>query len=95
MHRGVAAGLAWLAYSLWPLGLAFSPSVPLWLRRGSATVVVVLAVLVAWFTVQLITGGTWYGTSQRIVMLVQSVWPVVVAAAVLTYRPGAVAAEKS
>ena len=47
----------------------------------------------AWFTVQLITSGTWYGTSQRIVMLVQSVWPVVVAAAVLTHRPGARAAE--
>ena len=90
----VAAGLAWLAYSLWPLGLAFSPSVPPWLRRASAIVVVVLAVLVAWFTVQLITSGTWYGTSQRIVMLVQSVWPVVVAAAVLTHRPGARVADR-
>jgi hypothetical protein len=83
----VAGGLAWLAYSFWPLGLAWSPSVPPWLRRGSLIVVAVLAVLVAWFAVQLVTSGTWYGTSQRIVMLVQAVWPIVVAAAVLAHRP--------
>ncbi|MEJ2888876.1 DUF998 domain-containing protein [Actinomycetospora aeridis] len=75
----VSAGLAWAAFTLWPLGLAASPTVDRRLRVGSVAVVVVLAVLVAWFTVQLVTDGTWYGLSQRIVILVQAVWPVVVA----------------
>ena len=83
----VAAGLAWVAFTTWPLGLAFSPSVAPRLRWASAVVVAVLVVLVGWFAVQLVTSGTWYGTSQRIVMLVQAVWPIVVAAAVLTHRP--------
>lgn len=83
----VAAGLAWAAFTTWPLGLAFSPSVEPRLRVASALVVAVLFVLVGWFAVQLVTSGTWYGTSQRIVMLVQAVWPIVVAAAVLAHRP--------
>jgi hypothetical membrane protein len=75
----VAGGLAWLAYTLWPLGLARSPAIDPALRRGSAVAVAVLAVLVAWFAFQLITSGPWYGPSQRVVLLAQTVWPVVVA----------------
>lgn len=77
-----AGGLAWLAYTTWPLGLARSPAVEPRLRRSSAVVTAVLAVLVAWFTFQLVTDGSWYGPSQRIVFLAQAVWPVVVAATV-------------
>ncbi|GAA4783724.1 hypothetical protein GCM10023200_16530 [Actinomycetospora chlora] len=85
VHMG-AAGLAWLAFTLWPLGLALSPAVNPRLRRASALAVVVLALLVAWFAVELITTGPWYGVSQRVVVLAQAVWPVVVASAVLGRR---------
>ncbi|HSK61187.1 MAG TPA: DUF998 domain-containing protein, partial [Actinomycetospora sp.] len=78
----VAGSLAWLAYTLWPLGLARSPAVDPGLRRASAIAVAVLAVLLAWFAFQLVTDGPWYGPSQRIALLAQAVWPVVVAARV-------------
>lgn len=77
----VAAGLAWLFFSTWPLGLAFSSSVEPRLRWASGIAVVVLAVLVGWFTVELVTDGPWYGLSQRVVVLAQAVWPIVVTAA--------------
>jgi hypothetical membrane protein len=86
VHMG-AAGLAWLAFTLWPLGLALSPTVTPRLRRASVLAVVVLALLVAWFSVELVTTGPWYGLSQRVVVLAQAVWPVVVASAVLGRRP--------
>ena len=82
----VAGGLAWVAYTTWPLGLARSPAVDPRLRRSSAIVAAVLAVLVAWFAFQLITSGPWYGPSQRIVLLAQAVWPIRVAAAVVGHR---------
>ncbi|MEJ2862849.1 DUF998 domain-containing protein [Actinomycetospora flava] len=75
----VAGGLAWAAYTIWPLGLVASPTVDRRLRVASAVATVVLAALVAWFAVQLVTDGTWYGLSQRVVILAQAVWPVVVA----------------
>ncbi|GAA4884990.1 DUF998 domain-containing protein [Actinomycetospora straminea] len=76
----VAGGLAWAAYTTWPLGLVASPAVDRRLRVASAVATGVLVVLVAWFAVQLVTTGTWYGLSERIVVLAQAVWPVVVAA---------------
>jgi hypothetical membrane protein len=76
----LTAGLAWAAFTAWPLALAFSPRVDHRLRWASAIATAVLVVLVAWFTAQLVTGGTWYGVSQRVVILAQAVWPVVVAA---------------
>ncbi|GAA4933194.1 putative membrane protein [Actinomycetospora succinea] len=76
----VAGGFAWAAYTLWPLGIAFSSTMDRRLRVASAAATVLLSVLVVWFTVQLVTTGTWYGLSQRIVVLAQAVWPVVVAA---------------
>ncbi|MDD7968506.1 DUF998 domain-containing protein [Actinomycetospora lemnae] len=75
----VAGGLAWASYTIWPLGLVASPAVDRRLRVASAVATGVLVVLVAWFAVQLVTTGTWYGLSQRIVVLAQAVWPVVVA----------------
>lgn len=78
----VAGALAWAAYTLWPLGLVAAPAIDRRLRVASAVAVLVLAVLLAWFTAQLVTSGSWYGLSQRIVILAQAVWPVVVAAAI-------------
>jgi hypothetical protein len=66
------------------LGLACSASVGRRLRWASTVATVVLVVLVAWFTVQFVTDGTWYGVSERVVIVAQSVWPIVVAVA----RPG-------
>ncbi|MDD7939345.1 DUF998 domain-containing protein [Actinomycetospora lutea] len=86
----VAGGLAWAAYTLWPLGLVAAPTLDRRLRLASAIATVVLAALVVWFTAQLVTNGTWYGLSQRIVILAQAIWPVVVAAHVSElrgYRP--------
>ncbi|MDT7745723.1 MAG: hypothetical protein QOE59_4801, partial [Actinomycetota bacterium] len=76
----VTAGLAWAAFTAWPLALAFSSRVDHRLRWASATATAVLIVLMAWFTAQLVTDGAWYGISQRVVILAQAVWPVVVAA---------------
>ncbi|HEY2194677.1 MAG TPA: DUF998 domain-containing protein [Actinomycetospora sp.] len=76
----VAAGLAWAALTAWPLALAFSPRVDRRLRWASVIATGVLLVLMAWFTAQLVTDGTWYGISERVVILAQAVWPVVVAA---------------
>ena len=76
----VTAGLAWAAFTAWPLALAFSPRVEHRLRWASVTATAVLIVLMAWFTAQLTTDGTWYGISERVVILAQAVWPVVVAA---------------
>ncbi|MFC5136972.1 DUF998 domain-containing protein [Actinomycetospora rhizophila] len=89
----VTGGLAWAAYTLWTLALAASPTVDRRLRVASAVAFVVLSVLVVWFTVQLVTTGTWYGLSQRILILAQAVWPVVVAVMVSarvgsSQRPG-------
>ncbi len=82
----VAGALAWLAYSTWPLGIACSPTADPRLRRSSAIAAAVLLVLVGWFATQLITDGELYGLSQRIVLLAQPVWPIVVATAVLGPR---------
>lgn len=83
----VSAGLAWAGYTAWPLGLAASPAVDRRLRWASAAAVVVLTALVAWFTTQLVTGGTWYGLSERVVLLAESVWPIVVAAVAPSRAP--------
>jgi hypothetical membrane protein len=83
----VAGALAWAAYTLWPLGLAASARVDRGLRLASAAASLVLSVLVVWFTAQLVTDGTWYGLSQRIVILAQAAWPVVVALTVTGQKP--------
>jgi hypothetical protein len=49
------------------------------LRRSSAVAVGAILVLLAWFTIELITSGTWYGVSQRVVFLSLAIWPIRVA----------------
>jgi hypothetical membrane protein len=75
----VAGGLAWVGFTAWPLTLVADPTTGPALRRASLVAVGVMAVLLAWFTVQLVTGGPWYGLSQRITVVVMGVWPVVLA----------------
>jgi hypothetical membrane protein len=82
-----AAGLSWFCFTTWTLGLACSPSVAPRLRWSSAVAFAVLVVLVAWFTVELVTTGPWYGLSQRVLVIAQAVWPIRVAAAVVGRRP--------
>lgn len=86
MVHMVAAGLAWFAFTTWPLGLALSPGVDPALRRTSAIAFAVLAVLCAWFAVELVTAGELYGLSQRVLVIAQAVWPIRVAVAVLDHR---------
>ncbi len=75
----VAGGVAWAGFTTWPLALTFSRRTDPGLRRGSAVVVAVLMVLLAWFTVELISSGALYGVSQRVVFLSLAIWPIRVA----------------
>lgn len=72
----VAAGVAWAAFAVWPWAVACSSSVPERLRRTSAAAGGVLLVLLAWFAVELLAGGTWYGVSQRVVVAAAPVWAI-------------------
>jgi hypothetical membrane protein len=71
----VAGGLSWAAFASWPLAVAASPRFDVRLRRASAAMVGLLAVLLAWFAVEMISSGTWYGLSQRITIMMMCVWP--------------------
>lgn len=85
----VSAGFAWLAFVGWPLALVGSPALAPGLRRGSVAASGVLALLVAWFAVELWTGGELYGASQRVVLVAQTAWPIVVAVAARAAAPRA------
>ena len=75
----VSGALAWAGFGAWPLTVAASPSTPRSLRRASVAAWAVLVALLAWFTVQMVTSGTWYGLTERITFLAMGVWPVVMA----------------
>jgi hypothetical membrane protein len=75
----IAGGVAWAGFTTWPLALAFSDRIDRGLRRSSAVAVGAILVLLAWFTIELITSGTWYGVSQRVVFLSLAIWPIRVA----------------
>jgi hypothetical membrane protein len=74
-----AGALAWAGFAAWPLTVAASSSTSPRLRGTSLGAFAVLVALLAWFTVQMVTSGTWYGLSERITFLAMSVWPVVMA----------------
>lgn len=71
----IAGGLSWAAFASWPLAVAASPRFDVRLRRASVAMVGLLAVLLAWFVVEMISSGTWYGLSQRITIMMMCVWP--------------------
>jgi len=74
-----AATLGWVAFACWPLAASRHPaSSPLLGRRAAWIVTGVLAVLLAWFFVQLRTGGAHLGLSERVLVLAQMLWPGVV-----------------
>lgn len=75
----VSAGLAWAGFVAFPLAIAWSSRVEVRLRRSSLAAGLVLVVLAAWFAAQLLTDGSWYGVSQRIVFAAQGIWPARVA----------------
>ncbi|MCD2190839.1 DUF998 domain-containing protein [Actinomycetospora soli] len=75
----VAGGLAWVGFTTWPLSLVRSATTPPGLRRASSVAVGVMAALLAWFTVELVTGGAAYGLSQRVTVVVMGIWPLVLA----------------
>ena len=74
-----AGALAWAGFAAWPLTVAASATTSPRLRGASAAAFAVLLALLAWFTVQMVTSGTWYGLSERITFLAMGVWPVVLA----------------
>lgn len=75
----VSAGVAWAAFAGWPLALACSSSVEPRLRWTSLVATGVLVGLLAWFVVELVTAGSSYGISQRVVVAAQPVWAIRVA----------------
>ncbi|MBW0105827.1 DUF998 domain-containing protein [Pseudonocardia sp. KRD-291] len=80
-HMG-AATLGWVAFVCWPLAASRHPSAsPLLGRRAAWAVTGVLLVLLGWFFVQLRTGGSHIGLSERLLILAQTLWPAVVVAA--------------
>jgi hypothetical membrane protein len=85
----VTAGLAWAGFVAWPLVLACSRDVGPRLRRESALAGGVLVVLAAWFAAQLVTDGSWYAASQRVLLVALAVWPARVALAAVRRRPAA------
>ena len=72
----VAGAVAWCLLVVWPVVLACSPRVDRGVRRASTAVVVVVAVLLAWFVVGFLTGGSTYGLSERVLFAALSVWPI-------------------
>lgn len=99
----VAAGVGWAAFTLWPLAASRSgrdPSVDRWSARAPSVVVtVVLLALLAWFTVELVSGGLHLGLAERALVVAQTLWPAAVAVGRAGRptrdgsRPGAVAAR--
>jgi hypothetical protein len=72
------AGFALLA--AWPLGaIRTDPDAPWGLRPAFALCAVALSVgLCGWFILELLTGGTQIGLSERVLGEVQSLWPLMV-----------------
>jgi hypothetical membrane protein len=77
MICGAAGCLATVA---WPAGAwRRGPSTPWGLRPAvSAVAAAVLLVLVAWFAVELVTGGAQQGLAERIFGVAQGLWPLAV-----------------
>lgn len=94
LHMASAA-VAWVAFGAWPLALACSTGVDVRLRWTSAVASGVLVVLLVWFAAQLVSDGTWYGVSQRVVFAAQGVWPIRVAVAMLRPAHGGGEAQRA
>lgn len=89
-HMG-AATIGWIAFVSWPLAVTRpSPTSVLFGRRTGWLVTAAMLVLLGWFFVQLRTGGAHLGLSERVLILAQTIWPMVV---VLALRRESVRAE--
>lgn len=75
-----AATVGWVAFVCWPLAASRHPTTSALLGRRTAWLVTgVLLVLLGWFFVQLRTGGSQIGLSERALIFAQTLWPTVVA----------------
>ena len=74
------ASVGFAALTVWPAGAwRRGPEVPWGLRPAvCAGVVVVLAVLVAWFGLEVVIGAGHEGLAERVLGLAQAVWPLTV-----------------
>lgn len=72
----VSAGAAWAAFGAWPLAVACSSRVDRRLRRSSAVAGAVLLVMLAFFALQLLTAGAWYGVTEHAALMAHTVWPI-------------------
>ena len=86
VHGSSAVHMTWmvlgcLAFVLWPLALVVDRCVDPRLRRGSVAATVVLLGALGWFCAQAWTDGTWLGVAERVLLLLETVWPAWVVAA--------------
>lgn len=72
--HGIWATLGFAGLAAWPLGAwRRGPSVPWALRRrGCLAAVAVQVVLLGWFVVEILLGGSWLGLIERLVGLAQA-----------------------
>lgn len=80
LPHGLAAGAGFVALATWPAGgWRRGRSMPGSLRPAvAAAAVTTLAVLLAWFAIELWTGGSQVGLSERAVAGAEAIWPLTV-----------------
>ena len=93
LPHAIAATLALVALAAWPALAGRRHSMPVLRPRLCLGAATVLLLLVGWFFVSVLTGGPLLGLSERIAAGAQSVWPLVVVAAVRHTQQTFVAAD--
>jgi hypothetical membrane protein len=85
MRHAIVAGLGCAVMTAWPLAsLRREPWAPAGLRPAATFAVTgFLLALVAWFCLEVVTGGDMIGLAERAVTGVQTLWPLVVVATVV------------
>ena len=83
------AGAGFTFLTAWPLAARRpEPSAPWGLRPAIAvSAVVVIAALLAWFLVELVSGGGQLGLAERALGVAQAIWPLLVVLSCPTARP--------
>jgi hypothetical protein len=74
------AGVGFTFLTIWPLAASKGdPSAPWGLRPAIAVgAVLVIATLLAWFVVELVSGGGQLGLAERLLGVAQVIWPLFV-----------------
>jgi Protein of unknown function (DUF998) len=78
--HAISASAGFAALAVWPAGAwRRGPGVPWGLRPAvCAAAVVVLALLLAWFAAEVVTGAGQAGLAERVTGLAQALWPLTV-----------------